>query len=469
LESDINYGNSSRTSSSLLSAVNSARSSGVIYLGALSQNEGSNNTEATTELRLEVTYTVPPTQVSITAQNNFIYGTIKVGVNASATQRTSPHPFTATVGNTVNLEAQEQYYDGYYRIWNDTEAPLNPSKWVKIAFDGARTDKGTGISYSFTAADNDNNSSYEAQLRKICNINFQNQFTGVGNAGIIKINNQQYSLPVQTFQVVELNQITAEALNQAWNNINYTFTQWSDQNPNRSRTFYPNEHASYTAQFTGTPIPPSNLGITKTAGGVIIFYWTKYTNDNVTYSILRNVVQGSWSTGWMNIATVSSNTDYYQDNEYVYYTGSNACSLYYKIQANYSTENTNSMSDIVWTTGRDNEPSAKLKLELPTEYSISNFPNPFNPMTTFNYQLVDEASVTLDVFNIMGKKVAALVNGLKEAGYHSIQLNASDQNLSSGIYIYRFTAKPTNSKNVYIKTDQPHHRYVVAGKLILMK
>jgi len=88
LESDINYGSSSRTSSSLLSAVNSARSSGVIYLGALSQNEGSNNTEATTELRLEVTYTVPPTQVSITAQNNFIYGTIKVGVNASATQLT---------------------------------------------------------------------------------------------------------------------------------------------------------------------------------------------------------------------------------------------------------------------------------------------------------------------------------------------------------------------------------------------
>ncbi len=174
---------------------------------------------------------------------------------------------------------------------------------------------------------------------------------------------------------------------------------------------------------------------------------------------MRNVIQGSWSSDWRNIATVSSNTDYYQDNEYVYYTGSNACSLYYKIQANYSTENTNSMSDIVWIRGRDNEPLAKSTLILPTEYSISNYPNPFNPMTTFNYQIVDESDVTLEVFDIMGKKVATLIDGIREAGYHSIQFNASDQNLSSGMYIYRFTAKPTNGKNVYIKTD----------KLILMK
>jgi photosystem II stability/assembly factor-like uncharacterized protein len=95
----------------------------------------------------------------------------------------------------------------------------------------------------------------------------------------------------------------------------------------------------------------------------------------------------------------------------------------------------------------------------PNRFVVKNYPNPFNSSTTFQYQLVDEANVTLEVFDIMGKKVADLVNGLNKAGYHSIQFNASEQNLSSGMYIYRFTAKPMNGNNAYIKTD----------KLILMK
>ena len=173
-ESDINYSSSSRVSSSLLSAVNTARASGVIYLGALSQNEGSNNTNAGLELRLEVTYTVPPAQVNLTAQNNFIYGSIKVGVGETATQKSSPYPFTTTVGTSVNLEAQDQSYDNYWRLWNDTEALSNKSKWVKIASGGAQTDMSNGVSYSFTAAENDNNSTYEAGMRKLCSLTFSN-------------------------------------------------------------------------------------------------------------------------------------------------------------------------------------------------------------------------------------------------------------------------------------------------------
>lgn len=90
---------------------------------------------------------------------------------------------------------------------------------------------------------------------------------------------------------------------------------------------------------------------------------------------------------------------------------------------------------------------------------IQNYPNPFNSSTTFQYSLAKDSDVTLEVFDIMGKKVANLVNGSKDSGYHSAQWNASDQNLPSAIYIYRFTAKPSNGMNVYIKTD----------KLILLK
>jgi hypothetical protein len=204
LESNIPYVSSSRVSNSLINAINSARTNGVIYLGTYSQSEGTNNTQATVVLRLEVTYL---SQVNITAQNNFIYGTIKVGVNQAATQRTSPYPLAVTEGNTINLEAEEQTYDGYYRLWNDTEAPIGPSKWIKKTSSGSQTQVSSSISHSLIAAVNDNNSTYEAGLRKLCNLTFQNYLVGLSSFGTINVNGQTYSSPTSQFQVVEQNAI----------------------------------------------------------------------------------------------------------------------------------------------------------------------------------------------------------------------------------------------------------------------
>jgi len=195
--SNINYSSGgSYSDSSLKSDLQSAVGSSSYYLGVYCSNgESSSNSYANVGLDLVIDYSVPPVQVNITAQNNFIYGTIKVGVNTSATQKTSPYAFTAIEGNTVNLEAQEQNYDNYYRIWNDTEAPIGPSKWIKI-LPGNQADKSSGISYSFTAAANDNNSTYEAGLRKICNTTF----TTVG--GTMTVGGTQSSSPINK-QIVE--------------------------------------------------------------------------------------------------------------------------------------------------------------------------------------------------------------------------------------------------------------------------
>ena len=77
--------------------------------------------------------------------------------------------------------------------------------------------------------------------------------------------------------------------------------------------------------------------------------------------------------------------------------------------------------------------------ETPLEYTLSqNYPNPFNPSTTINFTLAETASVELTVFDLMGRKVATLAQGLTEAGDHSIEFNA--ENLSSGIYIYTLNA-----------------------------
>jgi len=64
-----------------------------------------------------------------------------------------------------------------------------------------------------------------------------------------------------------------------------------------------------------------------------------------------------------------------------------------------------------------------------------NYPNPFNPSTTISYKLTENSNVVLSVYDLMGRKVATLVNGKQTAGEKSISFDASK--LASGVYIYR--------------------------------
>lgn len=72
---------------------------------------------------------------------------------------------------------------------------------------------------------------------------------------------------------------------------------------------------------------------------------------------------------------------------------------------------------------------------IPSDYSIDqNYPNPFNPVTKITYQIPKNGTVTLKVFNALGKEVATLVNAEKTAGKYTVDF--SGQGLSSGIYFY---------------------------------
>lgn len=87
-----------------------------------------------------------------------------------------------------------------------------------------------------------------------------------------------------------------------------------------------------------------------------------------------------------------------------------------------------------------------------SDYALfQNYPNPFNPTTTISFQLPEAGKVALKVYNILGKEVATLINGNKDAGKHSITFDASA--LSSGVYFYKLEA----------------NNFVSTKKLILMK
>lgn len=70
---------------------------------------------------------------------------------------------------------------------------------------------------------------------------------------------------------------------------------------------------------------------------------------------------------------------------------------------------------------------------LPT--LAQNFPNPFNPTTTIRYAVPAASHVRLQVFDMLGRRVATLVDDSKQAGWESVTWNAGD--LSSGLYVYR--------------------------------
>lgn len=81
----------------------------------------------------------------------------------------------------------------------------------------------------------------------------------------------------------------------------------------------------------------------------------------------------------------------------------------------------------------------KFDQSLPTEFELSgNYPNPFNPVTNISYKLPVSSHVKLVVYDMTGRLIQTLVNGVQASGSHIALFDAS--NLSSGIYLYEIQA-----------------------------
>ena len=101
------------------------------------------------------------------------------------------------------------------------------------------------------------------------------------------------------------------------------------------------------------------------------------------------------------------------------------------------------LDDIFWSGGGE-------ALKISDSNNISdrfllndNYPNPFNPLTIINYNIPDDGSVNITIYDMMGRIVKTLVNGSQTAGFKSVQWNATnDRNepVSAGLYLYTIQA-----------------------------
>ena len=79
-------------------------------------------------------------------------------------------------------------------------------------------------------------------------------------------------------------------------------------------------------------------------------------------------------------------------------------------------------------------------INLPDKFSLSQaYPNPFNPVTSFNYSLPFESKLSIHVYDIQGRLIETLYDGLQNAGYHDLSWNAVNQ--ASGLYIIHVVGK----------------------------
>ena len=101
--------------------------------------------------------------------------------------------------------------------------------------------------------------------------------------------------------------------------------------------------------------------------------------------------------------------------------------------------------------GNDNTPNSMIVGTLsidgdniPEVFALhQNYPNPFNPITTLRYDLPEQATVNIIIYDLLGREVRTLVNTTQDAGYKSVNWNATNnygKPVSAGVYLYQIQA-----------------------------
>ena len=343
-----------------------------------------------------------------------------------------PHTVSAVSG-------LNQIYDGIPRMYNN---------WTGDANTGEEAFSITSPT-NFQAQANFN-SGYKAT--------FKNSYGSSSTNGIIHLDSRTYNSPADT-AVRQTYSIQASEVDQnkyvagTSNYIELTLDHWSTSSTSQTITVTPGSNNQiYYCYLKGKPVHTDRyLQANYTQyGSYVHLTWDAFDDPDITgYQVWRRVKHNNVLGDPVLKATINSRyTTSYTDYDYVI-TQLYVDLLMYDVRAIYNPSSNNGWDQPAITTDPDYEEffgqeslqaivasgSNSVKLlekELPTEYSITNYPNPFNPTTTINYQLPADSFVKIKLYDLRGNEIAVLVNEKKDAGFYNIQFNGSK--LASGVY-----------------------------------
>ena len=179
-------------------------------------------------------------------------------------------------------------------------------------------------------------------------------------------------------------------------------------------------------------------------------YKTLRENDLITASNLAKQMTDSYSNSQgelYGLYTLATNEDM-----------SNSIAAFKQLKKNYPDEVLTLFAremrgeKVNWASGQTDSSKQIKEDDIEQEYALSltdNYPNPFNPATIITFTLPESDNIQLIVYDILGREVKKLANGLYQAGKHKFQFNAYD--LASGVYIYKLkTSTATLTKKMML-------------------
>ena len=175
-----------------------------------------------------------------------------------------------------------------------------------------------------------------------------------------------------------------------------------------------------------------------------LFTWNENPEDDIAYYVIDK-----------------SSEINFEENQYVRFTSSNALFVdstytlgelaFYRLCAVDHVGNSGEFSETIQLTILN----TKIKSAVPTRYALrQNFPNPFNPTTTIQYEIKDVGDVVIDIFNVLGERVKRYTVLSQPPGYYSMMWmgkNEENKHAGAGVYFYSLTVNDyTNTRKMVL-------------------
>lgn len=201
------------------------------------------------------------------------------------------------------------------------------------------------------------------------------------------------------------------------------------------------------------PSTPTNFYGTGNQGQSPTLHWNPVLEPDVDHLEIHRTVSGQG--GGNTVFTLPATSTQFTDNTVVI-DRFNRTVIIYKLK---SVDVSNQESGFTNTVKYRGEGLWKQLIEkIPLSFSLhGNNPNPFNPTTTIEYGLPEESKIVLIIYDLMGREIKTLINGIENAGFNNVMWDSKDKNgrpVSSGMYFYKLDAVSTESDKQFHETKK---------------